>query len=262
MLYPKTVQIEIVDNCNLKCAYCDFPKEITQNNMNYKEFTSIVDQALYAEEICPQFWGEPTMHPDFLKMLEYIKKSGKKASYFTNGVLLSNFPLKELLENTDQIKISMDVIDAEQYLKLNKFDYFEKVLTNVKNIWEVKNRYQLKTKIVIRATKISSDHLYWNNFKNFWGKYCNEIEIKALRSKDYNSKNIIKPLVTCNRILRHCIIKKNGDLIVCPTDYRGDIKISNVFEVGLLEAFNSKKFTEIRKEYLSSELCKKCWYRY
>jgi len=109
-MYPKKVQIEITNRCNLKCNGC------LRENMTRKKGDITYDTLLDALLLCDDFgiekvvlhnWGEPLLHPNILKIIKIINILGFKVGFTTNGTLLTHDKLIELKEaGLDKLDIS------------------------------------------------------------------------------------------------------------------------------------------------------------
>jgi len=109
-MYPKKVQIEVTNHCNLKCEGC--LREKMTRKKGYISYDTLLD-ALFVcdefeiEEILLHNWGEPLLHPNILKIIKIIKILGFRVGFTTNGTLLTHDKLIELKEaGLDRLDIS------------------------------------------------------------------------------------------------------------------------------------------------------------
>ena len=110
---PSKVYFEITRRCNLKCEYCynnsrsDFSSELSK-----EQIIRTVDELyrLGTFEI-RLTGGEPTLHPDFFEIVEYIEKKGFFISLATNG--LWNDEMIHKVKNTS-IKIVIISLDGPE----------------------------------------------------------------------------------------------------------------------------------------------------
>jgi len=121
-------------------------KSTTINLENIKE---IIDElvALNTEEIHLAGSGDPTMHPDFIQVIEYIKKKGLRINLNTNFTLLTKKKLKKLVElNLDYITVSLWAGDAETYVETHPNQTektFYKIKENLKYLHSIKKEENL-----------------------------------------------------------------------------------------------------------------------
>lgn len=115
----KYLYIEITNRCNLRCEMC-FKQywEDKEGDLDYNLFLKILDDAKEFPELEMIYFGgigEPTVHPRFMDMVKEVKKRGYALGMSTNGFLLTDKRIKELVElGTDLIYISLDAIPTQE----------------------------------------------------------------------------------------------------------------------------------------------------
>ncbi len=88
---PRRISVELTNICNLHCSYClrdDDALYHTPANFIAPEFLqSLVSQARDVMSITSLIFtgGEPTLHPQFARMLEIAAENELKCSFVTNG---------------------------------------------------------------------------------------------------------------------------------------------------------------------------------
>src|SRR5262249_27438078 len=97
----KIYQIEISNFCNLECTYCPHPTQIREKgNMSAETFQKTLDLL----ERCGQKtaflhnFGEPLLHPDLISFVQKCTTRGIAASFYTNGVLVTDQILQNLAD--------------------------------------------------------------------------------------------------------------------------------------------------------------------
>ncbi len=98
--WPELADISISNYCSKQCNFC------YRNSGPSGDFMSIKDYGFVLDNLSDKKWGkvfqvalgggEPTEHPDFIKILEITRKKGIIPNYTTNGEIVSN----EMLEAT------------------------------------------------------------------------------------------------------------------------------------------------------------------
>jgi len=90
-----TILIEITERCNLSCPTCFAGSSPAHSNMmSMEEFTRQVDQLVEGgkrgSDMIQLSGGEPTIHPDFLQMVELLFERGfKQVCINSNGIKLA-----------------------------------------------------------------------------------------------------------------------------------------------------------------------------
>ncbi len=125
--YPSHLQVELTTACNLRCSYCyrDAEPKKQVNILDTRELLEILNElhknGLESVELTG---GEPLLHPDFIKIVEFCNEKFVKIGLLTNGTLINDLILKKLLpyKNKMPIGISLDhfnpsVHDSRRKLK-------------------------------------------------------------------------------------------------------------------------------------------------
>jgi len=111
---PVKVDIFFTERCNLKCKFCNYPKtplSIIKNEMSNKKILKIVDEICEMDvRVFGVLGGEPFVRKNvLLKSMKKIKKAGIAGSLVTNGTLLNENDIKNIIRmEWDLIRISID----------------------------------------------------------------------------------------------------------------------------------------------------------
>lgn len=84
-----SLAIHITEKCNLNCIYCN-QHNFKGRDMNFQKFCMLVDDAKAngISEVTLS-GGEPFVHPDIFRMLDYCQIKGLKPLIYTNGTQIS-----------------------------------------------------------------------------------------------------------------------------------------------------------------------------
>ena len=125
MKYPKKVQIEVTNNCNLKCEGC--LRENMTREKGYITWDTYMD-AIYVchefgiEEIHLHHLGEPLLHPKIVNLIKIAKLIGFVVGFTTNGTLLTHDKLIELKDaGLDKLDISYNKNSKDRRLLHNLY---------------------------------------------------------------------------------------------------------------------------------------------
>jgi molybdenum cofactor biosynthesis enzyme MoaA len=89
------LRIEITGKCNLLCKYCYNEKfnssKVSSNELSFKEIKKLIEEgmALGINNVL-LIGGEPLLHPEIIKILDYIKNKKLSLSITSNGTIVSN----------------------------------------------------------------------------------------------------------------------------------------------------------------------------
>lgn len=258
----KKIYIEIINYCNLNCAFCvktTKPKKM----LSFTEFEHILDEIRpFTNYIYLHVQGEPFMHPDIDKFIMIAYNKGFKVNLTTNATLLHNHI--DIMKYARQINISLQALVNLD----NKDKYYN-------DLFDLIDR-NYNTYISLRL---------WGNFsKNdvlipFEKHYQKTIDLKTsnkLKDRvffsseeefDWPSMSLQTTYIkgTCLATKTHVGILSDGTVIPCCLDKDGIISFGNIFNTPFKDIISSQRFINMKKGFsnniLCEELCRKCTYR-
>ncbi|MCP3921600.1 MAG: radical SAM protein [Desulfobacterales bacterium] len=132
--------IILTDYCNQSCPYC-FAKKMMDGdskNISIEKYRFAVDYLLRNnQKLIGLIGGEPTLHPDFVDLVDYIIKNNGIIRLFTNGLIGDNNLINHLSNiSKDKLHILVNLNDKNFYSK--------KQITYLNNVFE-----NLNEKIVV-----------------------------------------------------------------------------------------------------------------
>ncbi|HLE09638.1 MAG: hypothetical protein A2504_07055 [Bdellovibrionales bacterium RIFOXYD12_FULL_39_22] len=142
----KNLHIELTKNCSLACPSCsrNAPhvfqsfQEITSkrpygHSLNSEIIFRLISSLPIRFILLCGIQGEPTLHPDFLEIIKFLKSREIAIEIETNG---NNHPetwwrdLGSILTKSDTVVFALDGIDQETYSRYRKNGNFNTVLNN------------------------------------------------------------------------------------------------------------------------------------
>lgn len=97
----KEISVEILRKCPNNCLHCSSKSNINCNEqISFEKFIEVVDsaKALDVQTICFS-GGEPFIHPDIVRMIDYVHSKGIQTYIYTSGIFLDNNNLSEIPES-------------------------------------------------------------------------------------------------------------------------------------------------------------------
>ncbi len=133
-LYPVSIEMTLTNQCNLNCIYCSDNDLRTRQGRKQKVELGVIE-GLFADlarggtkGVVLEGGGEPTLYPEFEKVVRCAKDNGLNLGLITNGTV----HLKEgILSEFEWIRVSLDASTSEEYMELKGIDCFERVLANI-----------------------------------------------------------------------------------------------------------------------------------
>lgn len=116
-LYPELITILITLRCNFKCQGCSsaspsYTKKYYRDKLSElttKEIKQTIDQVAFFKPFIYFNGGEPTLRRDQIELIKYVKKKKLVCALTTNGSLLSQPYVRQLLDSQlDFLSVSID----------------------------------------------------------------------------------------------------------------------------------------------------------
>jgi radical SAM protein with 4Fe4S-binding SPASM domain len=152
--YPKTIIIDPVNFCMLKCPLCPTGTgklECEKAMMKFELFKKIVDQIPTLKHISLFNWGEPFLNSEIFKMINYANKKNILVSVHSNFNLKKDASFfKKIIQNPpDNLEISLDGASGKSYEKYRQGGNFDLVLGNLRKLADEKKKAKSKKPRII-----------------------------------------------------------------------------------------------------------------
>jgi len=244
--------VHILENCNSPCMLCDCWKSRSSiqhpSDLLKKYFCTI--KKMGAEKIMLS-GGEPLLHKNLKDIILSIKKLDLKVMLNTNGLLLhKNTWLHEL--DIDEIVVSMDGLNQEDYKELRGLDRFNQVWINLQKF----KKYSPNTIVGIRSILHKKNYLkidkmveiLLKNRCDFLGLSPLDINSNSFSRKNMNQK---RSLELANNLLPNIEEIKAFERLFKPSNRYFDF-IEQSFNDGII-GWNAKRLANCMSYY------KKLW---
>lgn len=145
---PMNVLFVAGKKCNSRCIMCDIWKS-KEKEENYAQIRKIMDEIHSLGTKNVTFTGgEPFLRKDIFKIISYASKKGLNTTIVTNGTLINKSLIKQILKSgLNNIYFSIDGTKSIHDKIRGKEGVFEKTISNMKNLLEIKNR-KLKVSVI------------------------------------------------------------------------------------------------------------------
>lgn len=274
--FPSRVVLEFTNSCNLFCRMC--PRRYfsaKKGFLSHGLFKKVIDElSMHADvTLVPFFRGESLSHPNFVKMLNYIKEKGiKPVQLATNATLLDARMRKAILNSgINFISFSLDALDKDTYNKIRLGADFDKVVANIENFLDKKSALGEKipqVQISMVETDLTAPCV--DSFIARWIDKVDRVRIYREHSpggkfghlKNSGLSRIIKRK-PCLKLISEIVICWNGDVAICNHDWQRRKFIGNIKDNTIAEIWNSGKYHALRKEDFDGRIkygsvCAKC----
>ena len=259
--FPPYLQIEPSSICNYRCVFC-FETDKTFTNkkngfmgtMKSELFRDIIDDAKNnIEFISLASRGEPLVNPEFEKMIGYTEGKFLNLKINTNASLLNEKKCHSILSSgVKTLVFSADAADEKLYSKLRVNGKLHKVLKNIEQFNQIKEKDYKNKKIITRVSGVKySDEQDFKKMESFWKNLVNQVAFV-----DYNPweniyvkepNNLKTP---CSDLWRRMFIWWDGKINPCDTDYKSNLKIRD-YNGSISEAWKSEVYNNLRTAHLN-----------
>ncbi|MEF3695467.1 MAG: radical SAM protein [Candidatus Cloacimonadota bacterium] len=279
---PPLLSVDITDDCDLKCVYCNNPLFPDRRSMMSDECFD----ALVANLQSSSFnririgGGEPTLHPKIDLMMKRLSGCTKYLSIVTNGQWRDHRMEERLLScGLNLIEISVDGGGAKVYEASRKNASYKLLLENLRGLRRLRDQKRSKTLIKIRLMLRPSTQYLEKQETLFLQHYADIVMPQWLLKhpeSDYAEDVFIQESVVENRIPRCTVlfrdlqVRPDGMIPLCPAKGcsikpQDRIFIGDLRHDSLVDLWNCPQMREMRDahRYRRVEklaLCQNCHY--
>lgn len=269
--FPNIINLEVFrGECPCSCVHCPVGKV----NLNDREarfghkFISrdlvhkVVDEMRLWEHSTIRLHsvGEPILWPHLIPSIKYIHDAGVRSWIFTSLVTKNKEILNALCEYCDIVEVSVNSVDACDYLLTKGVDAFDLVIDNIKYMSNYIDQNKLSTRLVV--SRVQSDSVELDDlFVNYWKK--TNLVADAFVRKYHNYNNLIESKgadigksVSCLVHWMRFNIAYNGVVVTCfnelfhPT-LRNDVILGDINTQSIYDVWHGKELNELRQAELS-----------
>lgn len=286
---PYSVAIDPCNFCNFRCNFCamqssnetfSFKKQLMPLELMKKVVDDLRQFPDRIKVIRLAAVGEPLLHPDFVEMVRYAKKSGvaEFLETVTNGSRLNPKLNQELADSgIDRIRISVEEVTGEGYYQIanTKID-FQQFVANVRDLHE---RCAGKCEIYVKTVDAAADTKEKEErFYQLFEECCDKIWIDHViplwpgweeleENFDLQMKGMhgqeLQPIKVCPFPFYGLIINPDGETTVCCGDWKRKYIVGDASRQTLLEIWNGRPMKKLWVDMLSGkknqyEMCQKC----
>lgn len=296
---PFSISVEPTTACNLRCPQCvSGLKSFTrpEGKMDFELFCKSIDA--FSPELFYlnlYFQGEPYLHPDFFKMIQYAKMKNIFVMTSTNGHFLDKESAIQTVDSgLDKLIISVDGIDQNTYQKYRIGGKLTIVQQGIRNLVQAKKEKNSKTPLVIIQFIVfahnenqmeefkkefesygvddivfKSAQIYepeknqeWLPQKQKFSRYRRDGQLSVSTIQNSFHLNIPSNRNYCWKSWHSSVITWDGKVLPCCFDKDAKHEMGNLFSENLETILDSKNYSNFRKKILNSresiDICRNC----
>lgn len=259
---PFIINVDPSDTCNFQCIFCPTgDRKLMKSTpgrghgvMDFNLYKKIIDDICEFEKPIKVLRlykdGEPLLNSRLAEMIKYAKekKCSERIDTTTNASLLNAAKNLEIIEaGLDRINISIEGINADQYLNFSKYKIeFEKLVNNIRHFYE--NRKQCEMIVKINGDTLTeddkskffeifgdiSDGVYIEHIMSCWPEFeLNGVEVNeefGIYGQEINEVQV------CPYVFYSFSINSDGTASACFLDWSrkliiGDTKVESIWNI-------------------------------
>lgn len=241
----------VTNRCNLKCTHCsvDANGGCNENDLSTEKWKSIIDKLVGLNLIEVTIsGGEPLVRKDIFEIAKYVKEKLKvKLQLMTNGTLISEDNIDELVNVFDSFSVSLDGVDEDSCAPVRGKGTFGRAMNGIELL---KSRGVTKLSISFTKVKQNEDKVdAFNELAKRLGAFpmVRQFEVKG-RAKEHlnllpsSHKYYFDPVLSCERPKGgHFYPDKMPECVGCGAIY-GKLSISADGKIYPCQVLNDQEF--------------------
>ena len=248
--FPPVVRIETTNACNARCTICPH-REIRRPiaHMDDAAYFRLIDQCTRpaaAKSTCIISANRSSTR-NSKTGIGYAKRKGiKKVKIFTNGSLLDRRRAEGLIAaGLDEIKISIDGADKEEFERIRVPLKFETVIENTARLKAMRNAAGVRLRIIITCCSTSDEQATRRSL----GEIADDFTFTKIHNwggSDLagDGRRLRKP---CSRLWRTLTVLAGGDVSLCCLDYDGQHLLGHTDEnTSIGDVWSSPAYEQVR----------------
>lgn len=277
--FPKSVLIDTISYCDLKCSMCGH-KDMKRKKgiMPFDLFSKIIDEIAGVDknvQVWMVFFGEALIlkrrKPTIFDLISYAKDKGlTNVVINSNGNLLDEEAARRLIESgLDALYLGVDAFTSETYSKVRVGGNYKKVIDNILKLIEIKKEMSIeRPQIYVQFVEMDTNKHEKDDFIRFWKNKGVIAKIRPMVSwanlvPAPNQKLDNEDRWPCHWAMQTMSISDSGKVVTCAVDVDARFVAGDVNEQSLKEVWNGR-LKELRELHLKKEfdylpdLCRTC----
>lgn len=263
--FPK-ILLEPTNFCNLACVFCQSNKSARKRVSIDFDFACQILRDAYlggAREVGFYLGGESFLYPELGGLFAAARDIGYTYRYITtNGSLADKNSVAALIASgLNSIKFSINAGDAETYRTIHGKDYFNRVLKN------------LYDNIELRDKSIASGGCFYRVLASF--AHMDELPSQETAQLAKRLEGVLDGVLvrkvreesgnTCPSIPFNSLnVTATGLLSLCCMDFRDELIVADLANQNIVDAWNNDVARSFRRKFIKMDLdgtlCGRCLY--
>jgi radical SAM protein with 4Fe4S-binding SPASM domain len=223
--------------------------------MDFDLFKKIIDDCTDLEHLCMHNWGEPLLHKDIFRMIEYAKNKGVNYVVMnTNGTLLTDKMIDRIINSKlDIIRFSIDG-SAETFKRVRGVE-LENIEKNIKKLKIIKEKKRPGLKMGVVFTVEEDTERDAEEYINHWEKIVDHVRLQPKLITSPRTEVCPEPF---GKDYGKLVVLWDGRVIPCCVDYNANLMIGNIQNDTIPNLWKSEKLNILREQHLKGEFPDTC----
>lgn len=166
--FPRLMELFLTSKCNLKCIMCGGEKE--EYVISDKEFEEVLSVFQYLQYLSIK-GGEVFFDKRLKRLLEEAKKTNVKLEVITNGLLLDEKIINDLVDTQTNLAISIDSVNKNIYESIRIGAKFEKLISNLELLNKIRDKKKNKISTTLHMVVMKRNYKEIEDVIKFAHKY-------------------------------------------------------------------------------------------
>lgn len=272
------IYIEISNICNLQCTFCPVV-ERDKKIMSFADFQHVINEAKpLAKEVCLHLMGEPTAHPEFVKIVKYCEEIGVQLKITTNGLLVKKHRQILFSKAIKQINFSVQSY-KDNFPDKSLTDYMLSLFEFCDYLRAVNPETYVNFRLWNLGAQSSENEICISLIERYFCTSINrQVDVGFQKSKRIKHRFYLHfdsrfewpseqlpyqgSVGRCHGVTGHIGIHADGTVVPCCLDKEAKIKLGNVFEQSLNAILYGERAQNMREGFqlfeLRETLCQHC----
>ncbi len=252
-----SANLEVTNRCNLKCTFCPTGNgRMTRPRglMDPSLFDRVLRLARPLDFVLLFQWGEPLLHPRFGELALRARRAGARTFVTTNGTLLDDRRVKELLDaGVDRVTVSVDG-DARTHEAVRGVS-LERVERGIERLLAARDARGARTAVDVSMVVAPETEAAASRFAaRFTGVVDRVQRIPVLTHGTRRTR--------CREPWRGGpVVLQDGRVTACCVDHDGELAVGDARRASLREIWNGPAMRRLRQRHVSGDLppiCARC----
>ena len=252
-----SANLELTNHCNLKCSFCPTGNGLLRRPRGFMDpevFRKALDGAGPLEFVLLFQWGESLLHKQFVELARNASQRGIRTLVTTNGTLLDDRRVGDLLDaNLDRVTISVDG-DAETHERVRGVS-LACTEAGLERLLEARKARGSSTAVDVSMVIAPETEAAAGSFRTpYEGRVDRVQQIPLLTQGTRRTR--------CREPWRGgLVVLQDGTVTVCCVDHEGDLKVGDARTDRLADLWNGDAMQALRRRHVDGNLpdiCASC----